>query len=117
MSHDTDAIVSRPTHASVRAVTRIRFEPSGYETDVEPPMAIVDITDAHPRARVPYSCRAANCGTCRVRVIEGMHALSQPQADELEVLEDFDDDPREVRLCCQAEVVADIERIVLRVHE
>jgi ferredoxin len=103
-------------------VTQIRFEPSGYEIDVEPPIAVVDVTDAHPRSKVPYSCRAANCGTCRVRVIEGGEGLSPPKADELEVLEahratDCDDDPSEVRLCCQATIIGGVERIVLRVHD
>ena len=84
---------------------RVRFEPSGFEVDAQPGEAIMDITDANPAAAVPYSCRAATCGTCRVQVIEGASALSVADAFELEVLEIFGDTPDEVRLCCQARLV------------
>ena len=97
---------------------KLRFEPSGHEVAVEPPMAIVDITDTEPEADVPYSCRSASCGTCRVWVLEGGDALSPPEQDELDVLDMFDDDPAKVRLCCQAKVVASAtERVVLKVHD
>lgn len=95
---------------------RVRFEPSGFEIDVEPGEAIVDITDEHPVVDVPYSCRSANCGTCRCYVVEGGNALSLPELEELEVLEMFGDAPSEVRLCCQAKVVdGGANSIVLRV--
>jgi len=84
---------------------RVRFEPSGFEVDAEPGEAIMDITDAHPAAEVPYSCRAATCGTCRVQVLEGVEALSIPDEFELEVLDIFGDTPNKVRLCCQAKLV------------
>lgn len=84
---------------------RVRFEPSGFEVDAEPGEAIMDITDANPAADVPYSCRAATCGTCRVRVIEGGDALSVADIDEIEVLDIFGDTPDEVRLCCQTKLV------------
>ena len=95
---------------------RLRFEPSGFELDVEPGEAIVDITDEHPAANVPYSCRSATCGTCRCYVLEGANGLSAPEIDELEVLDLFGDSPSEVRLGCQAKVSGTgPRRIVLRV--
>ena len=84
---------------------RVRFEPSGFEVDAEPGEAIMDITDANPAADVPYSCRAATCGTCRVQVLEGADALSVADIDEIEVLDIFGDTPDEVRLCCQTKLV------------
>lgn len=66
----------------------------------------MDITDANPAADVPYSCRAATCGTCRVQVLEGGDALSTADVDEIEVLDIFGDSPDEVRLCCQTKLVA-----------
>ncbi len=84
---------------------RVRFEPSGFEVDAEPGEAIMDITDANPAADVPYSCRAATCGTCRVQVLEGGDALSTADVDEIEVLDIFGDTPDEVRLCCQTKLV------------
>ncbi len=84
---------------------RVRFEPSGFEVDAEPGEEIMDITDANPAAEVPYSCRAATCGTCRVEVLEGAEALSTADEFELEVLDIFGDTPDKVRLCCQAKLI------------
>ena len=84
---------------------RVRFEPAGFEVDAQPGEAIMDITDANPAAEVPYSCRAATCGTCRVEVVEGGGALSIADEFELEVLDIFGDTPDKVRLCCQAKLV------------
>jgi ferredoxin len=84
---------------------RVRFEPAGFEIDAQPGEAIMDITDANPAAEVPYSCRAATCGTCRVEVLEGGDSLSPPDEFELEVLDIFGDTPDKVRLCCQSKLV------------
>jgi ferredoxin len=93
----------------------IRFLPSGFECQVKVGTALVDTCDEHPEAEVPFSCRSASCGTCRVRVKEGLQLLSKAQDDELDVLEVFGDG-KDVRLCCQA-VVTGEGRIVLEVVE
>jgi 2Fe-2S ferredoxin len=93
----------------------VRFLPSGYECEVKVGTALVDVCDEQPEAEVPFSCRSASCGTCRVRVKEGMELLSKPQDDELDVLEVFGDG-KDVRLCCQIQLVAD-GRLVLEVVE
>jgi 2Fe-2S ferredoxin len=95
---------------------RVRFEPSGFEVDARAGEAIMDITDANPAAEVPYSCRAATCGTCRVEVLEGGEALSVADQFELEVLDLFGDTPDRVRLCCQAKLVnSGASRVTLKV--
>jgi ferredoxin len=94
--------------------TRVRFEPSGFETEIDAPVALVDVTDEHPDADVPYSCRSASCGTCRVEVVAGSGALLPPEEDELEVLEIFGDSGP-VRLCCQLQLARDTEQLTLRV--
>ncbi|MGB8225143.1 MAG: 2Fe-2S iron-sulfur cluster-binding protein [Polyangiales bacterium] len=97
-------------------IIRVRFEHSGFEVDAQPGEAIMDITDMHPAAEVPYSCRAATCGTCRVQVLEGGDALSTPDTYELEVLEIFGDTPDKVRLSCQTRLVESAAtRVILRV--
>jgi len=97
----------------------VRFEPAGVVVpDVEPGARLVDVTDDHPEAAVPYSCRSASCGTCRVEVEEGGGALAGPEDDELDVLDIFGDDPGRVRLCCQLELRRDAPgdaRVTLRV--
>jgi 2Fe-2S ferredoxin len=97
---------------------RVRFEPAGFEIDAEPGEAIMDITDANPASEVPYSCRAATCGTCRVEVVEGGAALSTPDEFELEVLDIFGDTPDKVRLCCQTKLVGGLgTKVTLKVCE
>mgnify|MGYP003949829751 CR=1 FL=1 len=87
-------------------MTTVRFLPSGFETKVKVGAALVDTCDENPEAEVPFSCRSASCGTCRVRVKEGGALLSKPQDDELDVLSVFGDG-KDVRLCCQISVVAE----------
>ncbi len=95
-------------------MTVVRFEPSGYETSVKSGTPLVDVTDEHPDADVPYSCRSASCGTCRVEVVSGVEGVAPPEEDELEVLEVFGNE-KNVRLCCQLRLDHDVERLVLRV--
>ena len=87
-------------------MAKLRFLPAGYEVEVSPGTALVDVCDEHPDAEVPFSCRSASCGTCRCRVVEGMESLCKPEDYELDVLEVFGDGP-DVRLCCQVELVSD----------
>lgn len=94
----------------------VRFEPAGVEVGgVTPGTRLVDVTDEHPESEVPYSCRSASCGTCRVAVVEGGEGLSDPEEDELDVLEIFGDDPKRVRLCCQIRLERDVPKLTLRV--
>ena len=95
-------------------MTTVRFEPSGFEVTITPTARLVDVTDDFPRAEVPYSCRSASCGTCRVRVMEGMDGLAPPEDDEQDVLDIFGNE-EDVRLCCQISLVKDVPRLVLRV--
>ncbi len=98
------------------ASTKVRFEPAAVEVSVTAGTRIVDVTDDHPEAAVPYSCRSANCGTCRVEVTEGADAFAPPGEEEQEVLDIFGDPPG-VRLCCQLVLERDTDRVVLHVLE
>ncbi len=64
---------------------------------------LIDVCDAHG-APVPFSCRSASCGTCRVDLLEGAALLEEPAQDELDVLAVFGDDPVRRRLACQSVV-------------
>lgn len=93
-------------------MAKVLFEPANYVVEgVQPGTALADLTDEHPDAEVPYSCRSASCGTCRVEVRQGADALSEPDDDELDVLEIFGNEPG-VRLCCQIKLEKD-EDVVL----
>src|ERR1700722_13459672 len=71
--------------------------------DVEAPAgtALVDPCD-EKNAPVPFSCRSASCGTCRIDVLEGAALLEPPRDEELDILDIFGDDPKRRRLACQA---------------
>jgi ferredoxin len=75
--------------------------------------ALVDVCD-DTLAPVPFSCKSANCGTCRVEVLEGADELLPPNDDELEVLHLFGA-PRGVRLACQAKMKPGLARLHVRV--
>ena len=77
--------------------------------------ALVDICD-DVEAPVPFSCRGASCGTCRVEIITGAQLLAPPQADELDVLAAFGNLPNH-RLACCAQVLEGSGVIELRVAE
>ena len=54
---------------------------------------------------VEFSCRTANCGTCRVLVLAGGDLLEPARSDEVEVLALHGSDARQ-RLACQVIVCA-----------
>jgi ferredoxin len=75
--------------------------------------ALIDLCDERA-APVPFSCRSASCGTCRVEILEGDALLEPPADDELDVLDIFGDDPATTRLACQARVKNGPGRLRLR---
>jgi ferredoxin len=95
-----------------------------FESPEAPPLevavpeggALVDLCDAES-APVPFSCRSASCGTCRVDVLEGADLLEPPADEELEILDIFGDDPAARRLACQARVKLGDGRIRVRPSE
>jgi ferredoxin len=64
---------------------------------------LIDLCD-ELNAPIPFSCRSASCGTCRVDVLEGAALLEPPADEELDVLDVFGDDPASRRLACQLRV-------------
>lgn len=64
------------------------------------------------RAPVGFSCRSANCGTCRVEVLAGTDLLNPPAEDEREVLARLGN--RGLRLACQAVIRPGVGLIQLR---
>jgi ferredoxin len=98
----------------VTPMTKVRFDPAQFEVSVDAPASLIDVTDEHPDSDVPFSCRSASCGTCRVEVLAGAEGLLKADEDELEVLQIFEDGPN-VRLCCQLQLIKEVETLHLRV--
>ncbi len=95
---------------------RLRFEPSGAEVPLHAGESIVDVADEHPESAIPFGCRSANCGMCRVRVHAAPGDFLPPEAEELELLALFDEGDR-VRLACQLRADRPQGHIVLQVVE
>jgi ferredoxin len=70
------------------------------EIDAVRGAALVDLCDAHS-APIPFNCRVASCGTCRIHVLQGAEQLLPPAEDELDLLDAFNAPPG-IRLACQA---------------
>ena len=67
-----------------------------------PLTTIVDKTGAD----ITFGCRAGTCGTCRVKIKEGMENLVPPSSDETRFLKALGDNSN-TRLACQVVVEGD----------
>ena len=72
-----------------------------------------DLCDSH-NAPIPFSCRSANCGTCRIEVLQGAELLLPAEDEELDVLDAFAEAPPNKRLACQAKMRPGNEPLRLR---
>lgn len=74
--------------------------------------SLLDVCD-DADASIPFSCRSANCGTCRIDVLEGQDELEPAEDDEQSVLDIFLDPPTR-RLACQAKMRPGLARLRIR---
>lgn len=58
-------------------------------------------------ADVTFGCGSGSCGTCRVKVVEGLSHCSEPGAEERDFLKGLGA-PADQRLACQVLVNGDI---------
>jgi ferredoxin len=58
-------------------------------------------------ADITFGCRTGSCGTCRVRVVEGLQHCSEAGPEERDFLLGLDA-PAEERLACQVCVHGDV---------
>jgi 2Fe-2S ferredoxin len=78
--------------------------------------SLLDASDG-PEAPIPFCCRSASCGTCRVEVLAGADGLSQPEEDELDVLSMYGESAERVRLACQAKLCVSGANVRVRALE
>ncbi len=100
--------ISARTRVKKPRMPRIVFiglEGETAEADVPQGAALVDLCDTY-NAPIPFSCRSASCGTCRLVVLEGANLLAPAEDDEIQVLDAFGQGPPDRRLACQAKLVA-----------
>ncbi len=58
-------------------------------------------------ADITFGCKTGSCGTCRIRVVSGLHACSAPEPEERDFLRGLEAPPDQ-RLACQLRVNGDI---------
>ncbi|MFO0629912.1 MAG: 2Fe-2S iron-sulfur cluster-binding protein [Polyangiales bacterium] len=90
------------------------FDDVGIALDAPQGARVMDLADENPATALPFSCRFANCGTCRVEVVEGLELCEPPTEREARVKRIFSDGDT-VRLACQLRVRAGDGRVRLRV--
>lgn len=58
-------------------------------------------------ADLTFGCGTGSCGTCRVRVVEGLSGCSDPGPEERDFLRGLDAPPDQ-RLACQVRILGDV---------
>ncbi|MBP9114251.1 MAG: (2Fe-2S)-binding protein [Polyangiaceae bacterium] len=81
----------------------VKFESTSIVVEVPNGGALQDVCDAHD-SPVPFSCRSANCGTCRIEVLEGADLILPPEDEELDILDVFSLKAPKFRLACQSKL-------------
>ena len=88
-------------------MSKVILEFDGCALEASAGDRLLDLLDDLVRHGLPLACRGGNCGTCRVRVLEGEYALVPPTAAEQKLLE-LCGARRSERLGCQIRVRTDL---------
>lgn len=67
------------------------------------------IADSCEAAGLPISCGVGICGTCILKVVEGMNNLSKPTKEEIEFL--GEDGVKQERMACQCTLLSGTVRV------
>lgn len=79
---------------------RLRWFPGDVSLEIPRDEAFIDAVDCRRDVDLPMACRAANCGTCRVRIVSGASGVIPAGDWERKVLEQAKAGADE-RLACQ----------------
>jgi ferredoxin len=90
------------------------FERTGFVVDYPDGVSVLEACDRDIKAGVPFSCRHANCGICRLEVMEGIE-LCEPRTEWEDELLTYLKERETVRLGCQLRVGAGEGVVRLRV--
>ena len=84
---------------------RITFQDVQRTVEVPAGTRLIEVSE-QAGAGIVYGCREGDCGTCLMKVTEGMDNLSEPSALELRILKEHFAG-KDMRLACQAQVLGD----------
>jgi len=88
------------------AKAQLSFADIGVTITVPAGTRIIEISDKL-NSGIVYGCREGDCGTCLMKVVEGMENLTKPSALEARILKEHFAG-RDTRLACQAQVLGDV---------
>ena len=86
---------------------RVHFATEDLLVEAPAGTPLQEIADA-AGADITFGCRSGSCGTCRVRIIQGLEHASAPTAEERDFLSAMDA-PADHRLACQVRVDGDLD--------
>ena len=82
---------------------QLSFADIGVTITVPAGTRVIEISDKL-NSGIVYGCREGDCGTCLMKVTQGMENLSEPSALEAKILKEHFAG-RDTRLACQAQVL------------
>ncbi len=88
------------------AKAQLSFTDINVTVTVPAGVRVIEISD-RLNSGIIYGCREGDCGTCLMKVVEGMENLTEPSALEAKVLKEHFAG-RDIRLACQAQVLGDV---------
>ncbi|HOB62989.1 MAG TPA: 2Fe-2S iron-sulfur cluster-binding protein [Candidatus Competibacteraceae bacterium] len=87
------------------AKSQLTFSDINLTVTVPAGSRVIEISEK-VNSGIVYGCREGDCGTCLMKVTEGMDNLSEPSALELRILKEHFAG-KDMRLACQAQVLGD----------
>jgi len=90
---------------------RVTFLNDGISVEVEAG-STVQLAAQRAGSGLPFGCRAGTCGTCVLRVVNGLESLEAPGFVEADTLAEIGEDGDSARLGCQ--LVVDEEPIAVK---
>ncbi|MCB1826240.1 MAG: (2Fe-2S)-binding protein [Candidatus Competibacteraceae bacterium] len=85
------------------AKAQLSFADIGVTITVPAGTRVIEISDKL-NSGIVYGCREGDCGTCLMKVTQGMENLSEPSALEAKILKEHFAG-RDTRLACQAQAL------------
>ena len=98
------------TKEKTMAKGKLTFEDIDVSVNVPAGTRVIEVSEK-VGAGIIYGCREGDCGTCLMKVEEGMDNLSEPSALEDKVLQE-NMAGKDMRLACQAQIIGEGETIV-----
>ncbi len=85
----------------------ISFFPEGHAVEINSNSPLTELGDMQQEILF-FGCRAGACGTCAIKVHQGMESLTEKNSKEEKLLEMMAVNAPDHRLACQCRVMGDV---------